>query len=420
MNKISLLALAFLMVINLNAQKTDTGIAKLTLPVPKSEFFNSIKKYQIVIQGSKKWAYTNEHSEDETYENTVTLNRYKQDSKIDAVNPDMKVIVGFTPSRPFQVLANGQTTMEGDFSYLILTKNDEIIVKNSYHKTCVQEKSATHEATMANTICKEVYEYLDKLLITKNENEFEFVYGFFQNTENLPELVSFNSKTDELIAKLKALSFEDSYLDETEAFYKSYIGKQFGKIKEKELNKLIYLNLSMIEIFKVNLDKSYEYFTEANKGAGFLSLWPSTVKRNIEQLQFVNQNTFTNKINDLNSKSAYYIMLKGTANYKKKSFVGKFYLPRFKPSSTGQGGIVSLDDYTPNVMIYEDGKLTYDYPNSKDFVFKTDSGKEICLRTLKGEYVLVEKFADGTYKLYDENSNSIYTSSDDKKLDLKS
>lgn len=420
MNKIRLLAVFLFMATNSNAQKTDTGIAKITIPIPKSEFFNSIKKYEIIIQGSDKWMYSTEHSKDETFQNNITLDRYKQDPKIDSVNPDMKVLVGFTPTKSLFINANGQSIMEGDFIFLVLTKNNEIIFKNAYHLICAQEKSSTHEETMANTLCKQAYEYLDQLLITTNEREFSFVYGFFEKTEELQELVSFNSKTDELIAKLKTLSFEDSYLDETEAFYKNYIGKQYGKIKEKDLNKLIYLNLSMIEVFKLNLDKSYEYFTEANKGAGLLSLWPSKVMKNIQQLQFVNQNTFTNKIENLNSKTAYYITINGTAKYKKKSFVGKFYLPRFKPAPTGQqSNIIRLDSYSPNVLIYENDKLTYNYPNAKDFSFTTESGKEIGFKSLRGENVMVEKNSDGTYKLYEEISNDVYTSKDDKKIELK-
>ncbi|WP_163409187.1 hypothetical protein [Flavobacterium ajazii] len=422
MIKIKVVAMFLLISASLNAQKADTKIKTFTIPVPKSEFFNSIKKYSIIVQGSDRWSYSSEHAKDETFEKEITLDKYKNDTKIDNANPDIKILVGYTPTKLRETNAMGQTTLEGDFSFLFLSKNNEIIYQTSINKACVLEKSAkkTNESDLANTLCGQVYELLDTLLITANETKTTFNYGNFEKCDEFPELVTFNTKTAEMLTKLEALSFEDAYLDEMQNFYKGYIGKQFGKMKDKDLNKVIYLNLSLIEIFKVNFEKANEYLAEAKQGAGLLSLWPDSAKKTISKFEFVNQRgDFKNKIDNLNSQSVYYISTKGTAYYKKKIFVGEFYVPRFKPTKSGSGGIMSLDSYSPNIMIFENGKKTFDYPNGDQFNIKTEGGKEISFKKYNGEIIMVEKNTDGTYKPYESISSEVYTSPDNEKLELK-
>ncbi|MEL1252971.1 hypothetical protein AAEO57_04225 [Flavobacterium sp. DGU38] len=422
MIKIKAVALFLLFSVTINAQKADTKTKSFTIPVPKSDFFNSIKKYSIIVQGSDRWSYTSERVKDATYEKDITLDKYKNDTRIDNVNPDIKVLVGYSPTKSRSVNAMGQTIIEGDFSFLFLTKNNEIIHQTSINKACTLEKSAnkTNESDLANTLCGQVYELMDNLLITANESKTTFNYGNFEKCEEFPELGVFNTKTDEMLTKLESLSFEDAYLDEMQTFYKSYIGKQFGKMKDKDLNKVIYLNLSLIEIFKVNFAKANEYLAEAKQGAGLLSLWPDNAKKTIAKFEFVNQpGGFTNKIDHLNSESVYYIATTGTAYYKKKIFVGDFYVPRFKPSSNSSGGMMSLDSYSPNFIIYENGKKAYDYPNGDQFTVKTKEGKELSFKKYKGEIIMVEKNADGTFKPYESLSSEIYTSPDGEKLELK-
>jgi len=424
MTKIKTVALLLLFSIVMNAQKADTKTKTFIIPVPKSEFFNSIKKYSIIIQGSNKWNYSEEKVKDDTYEKHITLDKYKNDPKIDNVNPDIKILVGFTHTRSPIANATGQVIIEGDFSYLLLTSNNEIIYQTAIHKSCALEQSnlPTHESAMANTLCAQTYDLLDALLFTKNETSTVFNYGNFEKCEEFPELVTFNTKTAEMLTKLEALSFEDAYLDEMESFYKGYVGKQFGKMKDKDLNKVIYLNLSLIEIFKVNFAKANEYLAEAKQGAGLLSMWPDNARKTIAKFEFVNQSgNFKNKVYNLNSQSVYYITTKGTAYYKKKIFVGDFYVPRFRPAASNSGGIgiVSLDSYSPNFIIYENGKIAYDYPNGDQFSVKTQDGKEISFKKYKGEIIMVEKNDDGTFKPYESISSEIYTSPDGEKLELK-
>ncbi|PWA11493.1 hypothetical protein [Flavobacterium laiguense] len=403
------------------AQKTDTETKKIKIPVPKSDFFNAIKTYNIIIQGHKNWSYTEGYDRNKTYQHLIALPEYKNDKKIDSINPDIKILTGFIPTASRSINSNGQTVITGNFNYLILGKDNSIIFEKTINTSAtLNVTSKSNEVNMANTLCRLAYNALDILLITANEKEFTFNYGLFEKTEGFPELEAFNAKNTELLAKLETLNFDDAYLEESQTFYKSYIGKQFGKIKEKELNKVIYLNLSLIEIFKVNFIKANEYLAVAKEGAGMLSMWPGNARSIIADLEFINQTTFSHKVENLNATSVYYINTVGTATYKEKtSFTGFFEIPRFKPSGS-DGNIVSLDSgYTPNFLIYEKGRLTNDYPNSNKFHIKTDSGKELYIMKLKSDYVMVEKLSDNTYKRYETKSDDIYTSPDNEKLELK-
>lgn len=403
------------------AQKTDTETKKIKIPVPKSEFFNAIKKYDIIIQGHKNWGYTEKYDRTKTYQRYITLPEYSSDTKIDSINPDIKILVGFEPTQSRTTDQNGWTTIYGNFSFLILSKDNAIIHESSVNTSCTLSKTGrSYETNMANTLYLEANKMLENLLINKDEQEFVFNYGLFEKTEGFPELDAFNAKNTELLAKLETLNFDDAYLEETQTFYKSYIGKQFGKIKEKDLNKVIYLNLSLIEIFKTDFKKASEYLTVAEQGAGLLSMWPDNAKGNLKRFNFINQTTFNTKLENLNPTSVYYINTVGTATYREKtSFTGFFEIPRFKPGGSG-GGMMSLDSgYTPNFLIYEKGKLTNDYPNSNKFHIKTDSGKDLYIMKLKSDYIMVEKLSDNTYKRYETKSDDVFTSSDNEKLELK-
>jgi hypothetical protein len=403
------------------AQKTDTETKKFTIPVPKSEYFNAIKKYNIVIQGIDKWNRSRDFLPNETFQKDITLDKYKNDKQIDSINPDLKILVGYNPSK-YLADATGRPSMSGDLHFLILGKNNEIITMANVNRTIPLDrvKGRTQETEMANALCQQAYDLLDGYLITKNEVELTFNYGVFEKCEAFPELVEFNTKTQELLTKLQALSFEDKYLDDMETYYKGFTGKTFGKIKDKDLNKIIYLNLSLIEIFKVNLPKAEEYLAVAKEGAGLLSMWPDNAKKNLQILGFINQNEFKHKIETITSRTAYAVILSGTAYYKKKVFTGTFEFTRFKPASSGGGSIVSLDSYSPAIAIYEGtDKAGYVWPNGNQFSVKTNDGKEISFKKYRGELIMVEKIADGTFKPYESESDDVYTSPDGEKLELK-
>ncbi|MEN2398305.1 hypothetical protein GKZ90_0000820 [Flavobacterium sp. MC2016-06] len=421
MTKIKILAFLLVFAAAVNAQKADTEVKKFKIPVPKSEYFNAIKKYNIVIQSNNRWDKSREYLPNETFQKNITIDRYKNDKQIDSINPDLKILVGLSQIK-YIINSMGQPNVSGDLSYLILGKNNEIIAMNSVSKSMPLDrvKGRSQETEMANALCLQAYGVLDELLITTNEVELTFNYGVFEKCEAVPKLVDFNTKTQELLTKLQALTFEDVYLDEMQNFYKGYIGKQFGKIKEKDLNKVIYLNLSLIEIFKLNLPKANEYLAVAKEAAGFLSMWPDNAKKNLQRLEFVNQTNFGHKIETITSRSAYFVTLKGTAYYKKKVFTGTFEFTRFKPASTGSSGMMSLDSYSPTITIYESADAKgFDWPNGNQFNVKTEDGKEIFFKKYKGEAIMVVKNADGTFKPYESISDDVYTSPDDEKLELK-
>jgi hypothetical protein len=421
MTKIHIAAFFLMIAVAVNAQKTDTETKKFKIPVPKSDYFNAVKKYNIIVQGISKWDRSREFLPNETFQKDITIEKYKNDKQIDSINPDLKIVVGLTPSK-YLFNASGQPSVTGDLSFLILGKNNEIITMASVNRTIPLDrvKGRNQETEMANALCLQAYDLLDGYLITKNEVELTFNYGIFEKCEDFPELVDFNAKTQELLGKLEALTFEDAYLDQMENFYKGYLGKPVGKIKDKEITKIVNLNLSLIEIFKVNFPKASEYLAIAKDNAGMLAMWPDNVKKNLQILGFVNQNNFPHKIETLTSRSAYCITLKGTAYYKKKIFTGTFEFTRFKPAATGTSGMISLDSYSPAIAIYEGtDKAGYVWPNGNQFNVKTEDGKEIFFKKYQGEAIMVVKNADGTFKPYESESDDVYTSPDDEKLELK-
>jgi hypothetical protein len=181
MNKFkTLLFLTFFSVV-ISAQKTDTAKKTFSIPIPKSDFFNAIKTYDIIIQGTDQWGYSKEYSKDKTFESFITNSQYKNDKQLDSISPDLKILVGFTATKSGFKDATGRTNIVGDVQYLLLGKNNEIIVEQSVNKTYILEKSTykTHEADLANTLSIETYKFLDQLLITKSEKEFKFNYVLF-------------------------------------------------------------------------------------------------------------------------------------------------------------------------------------------------------------------------------------------------
>ena len=250
MTKIHIAAFFLMLTVAVNAQKADTETKKFKIPVPKSDYFNAIKKYNIIVQGISKWDRSREFLPNETFQKDITIDRYKNDKQIDSISPDLKILVGLVPSK-YLFNASGQPSVTGDLSFLILGKNNEIITMASVSRTIPLDrvKGRNQETEMANALCLQAYDLLDGYLITKNDVELTFNYGIFEKCEAFPELVEFNTKTQELLGKLEALTFEDAYLDQMQNFYKGYLGKPAGKIKDKEITKIVNLNLSLIEIF---------------------------------------------------------------------------------------------------------------------------------------------------------------------------
>lgn len=423
------------------AQKVDVESKKFSIPIPKSDFFAKLK-YDIIIQGEQirfkgndngelnffSWDTLVANPDTKDYQYLIDTKRYKDDKNLDKNNPDIRIYAGFKDLQGPVVNADGSVNVRGDFRFIFLGKNNEIILDQNVFRNIQIERNSTkkYEADLANTITNATYDLLDQLLITKNEKEFSFNYGEFEKAEAFPELVTFNTKTSELLVKLQSLNFEDAYLDEMETFFKSYIGKTFGKLKEKEINRAAYVNLALIQLFKVNYTKGYEYAALAKDVAGFLAMWPSNLKSNFDQLQFVNTNSFDArpKFENIYNEAVYKYKFKGTAVYKnKKTFVGTFEIKRFIPTNPASVGALSLTSdpvYKSFFYIFnEKGVTEAAYPNSENFVIKTDTGKEIRYLKYDRSYIVVEKRADNTYIPFESSSTDVYVSPDGEKLELK-
>ena len=414
MKKIFLLVLFLIISTASNAQKTDTDKKKVKMNIPKSEFFKNIKTYDIIIQGDDSWNATYADKNTKTYEQNVPKNIIEDYTKKDVTNPDIRVLMGYRGST-YKKADNGTYVLDGDFKYLVLGKNNEIIYEKGmkaslYSPTYVNGKPNQSLASDLNNIG---YNYLKTNNILTNEKEFTLNYGLFDKAEEFSELVEFNTKTNEFLTKIEGNTLDNSYLKELEKFYQGYIGKEYKKIKPKDYNKVIYLNLALTEMFLLNFDKSLEYLGTAKQGAGMLSMWPSETEANILSLKTVNQNNFSTKVENLTFDSAYYICMNGSVSQNGKTSTGKLKTDRF--TNFSEGSIMQSNDPTKaKVWIYKDnGEVDFVIVDDKTTI-KTDKGVELSFIAYNNAFLLVEKTADSCYKKYESASNDIYCNQDGK------
>ncbi|MDR7370834.1 hypothetical protein [Flavobacterium aquidurense] len=396
------------------AQKADTDKKKIKITIPKSEFFKNIKTYNIIIQGDDSWNATYADPTTKTYEKNVVKNTIEDYTKKDAANPDVRVLMGFKGAT-YKKADNGQYLLEGDFKYLVLGKNNEIIYeegKNAklYSPTYINGKPYESLAGDLNNIG---YKFLKDNNVFATEKEYTINYGFFDKAEEFSELVEFNTKTNEFLDKIAANSLDQSYLTDLEKFYLGYVGKEYKKMKPKDYNKVLYLNLALTQMFLPNFNKALEYLETAKQGAGMMSMWPDEAKANISGLIMVNQNDFTAKVENPTFDSAYYIHLNGSVTQNGETKTGKLKVDRFQ--NLQEGGIMSSEDPTKaKVWIYKDnGDVDFVVVDDKTTI-KTDKGVELRFISFNNSFLLVEKTADSCFKKYESSSKDVYCEKDGK------
>ena len=414
MRKITLFLLLAAISSSSYAQKADTDKKKIKITIPKSEFFKDIKTYNIIIQGDDSWNATYADQTTKTYEKNVVKNTIEDYTKKDALNPDVRVLMGFKGA-PYKKADNGQYLLEGDFKYLVLGKNNEIIYEegknaNLYSPTYVNGKPNESLAGDLNNIG---YKFLKDNNIFATEKEYTINYGFFDKAEEFSELVEFNTKTNEFLDKIAANSLDQSYLSDLEKFYLGYVGKEYKKMKPKDYNKVIYLNLALTQMFLPNFNKALEYLETAKQGAGMMSMWPDEAKANISGLIMVNQNDFAAKVENPTFDSAYYIHLNGSVTQNGETKTGKLKVDRFP--NLQAGSIMKSDDPTKaKVWIYKDnGDVDFVVVNDKTTI-KTDKGLDLKFISYNNTFLLVENAADSCFKKYESNSKDVYCEKDGK------
>lgn len=390
------------------AQKADTNKKKVNITIPKSEFFKNINTYDIIIQGDDSWNTEAADKEKLTYENNVTKNTIEDYTKKNNTNPDVRVLMGYNGAT-YKKADNGTYYLDGDFKYLVVGKNNEIIYEKGsnaklYSPTYTNVKPYVNLANDLNNIG---YKYIKDNNFLSSEKEYTLNYGVFVKSEELPELVELNTKTDEFLSKIASNSLDQNYLAELEKFYLGYVGKEYPKLKPKDYNKVIYLNLSLTEMFRLNFSKSLEYLETAKQGAGMMSMWPDETKANIESLIAVNKTNFDTKVENLTHDSAYFInFMNGTVTQKGKSQKGKIKVDRF--ANFSEGNIMSSADTKPKVWIYkENGEVDFVYVDDKTTI-TTEKGLELNYIPYQNIFLLVEKTADSGYKKYESSFNEIY------------
>ncbi|MBS7256014.1 hypothetical protein [Flavobacterium branchiicola] len=414
MRKITLLLLAIALSSTSFAQKTDTNKKKVKISIPKSDFFKNIKTYNIIIQGDDTWEASFADKNTKTFEQNVTKNTIEDYSKKDAANPDVRVLMGFK-GPAYKRADNGTYLLAGDFKYLVLGKNNEIIYDSGlnaklYSPTYTNVKPTQNLANDLNNIG---YNYLKLNNILENEKEFALNYGLFEKVEEFPELAEFNTKTDEFLNKIATNSLDQSYLTDLEKFYLGYVGKEYKKLKPKEYNKVIYLNLALTEMFALNFDKALEYLETAKQGAGMMSMWPDEAKANITSLTVVNQKDFPAKVENPTFDSAYYIYINGSVTQNGNTLTGKLKTDRF--ANREEGSILKSNDPTQSrVWLYKDnGEVDFVVVDAKTTIV-TDKGLELRFISYNNAFILVEKTADSCFKKYESNAKEIYCEKDGK------
>ena len=414
MRKITLFLLLTLISSRSYAQKADTNKKKVKITIPKSEFFKNIKTYNIIVQGDDTWNTTYIDKKTNTYEHNVVKNTIEDYTKKDVANPDVRVLMGYK-GNTYKKDSNGQYFLEGDFKYLILGKNNEIIYEKGtnaklYSPTYINGKPNESLAGDLNNIG---YKFLNDNSIFATEKEYSLNYGLFEKVEEFPELVEFNTKTDEFLNKIAGNSLNTSYLSDLEKFYLGYVGKEYKKLKPKDYNKVIYLNLALTEMFLLNFDKSLEYLETAKQGAGMMSMWPDEARANITGLMMVNQKNFDAKVENPTFDSAYYIHLTGSVTQNGETKTGKLKTERFP--NLQAGSIMKSDDTTKaKVWIYKDnGEVDFIIVDNKTTI-TTDKGLALQFISYNANFILVEKTADSCFKKYESNLADIFCEKDGK------
>jgi len=396
------------------AQKADTNKKKVKITIPKSELFKDIKTYSIIVQGDDTWNADYADKTSKTYEHNVPKNTIEDYTKKDVANPDVRVLMGYKGAT-YKKADNGTYVLDGDFKYLVLGKNNEILYEKGsnakmYSATYVNGKPNQSLASDLNNLG---YKYLTDNNILATEKEFSLNYGLFEKVEEFPELAEFNTKTDEFLNKIASNSLDQSYLADLEKFYLGYVGKEYKKLKPKDYNKVIYLNLSLTQVFLLNFDKALEYLETAKQGAGMMSMWPDEATANIKSLMAVNQKNIGTKVANPTFDSVYYIYLNGTVSQDGKTLTGKLKTDRF--ANRAEGSILQANDPTQaKVWAYKDnGDVDFVVVNDKTTI-TTDKGQELKFIKYDNGFILVEKTADSCYKKYESGSNDIYCEKDGK------
>lgn len=395
------------------SQKADTEKKKVTIVIPKSELFKDIKTYYISVQGDETWNSTYAAVEKKTYEHNATKNTIEDYSKIDSENPDVRVFMGYKGAT-YKQSSNGQYLLNGDFKYLVLGKNNEILYDKGIDAIAYSTSyNGKPYESLVNDLNLMGYKFLKDNNIIVTEKEYTLDYGVFEKVDDFSELIEYNDKTNEFFSKLQSNELDKNYLLELEKFYQNYEGKEYKKIKPKDYNKVIYLNLSLTEMFLLNFDKSLEYLEMAKQGAGMLSLWPTNMKTNIESLIAVNKNYSNKKVDNPTYDSAYYIYIEGNVTNNGKTQNGKLKVDRFP--NFAEGSLLESNDPTKQkVWIYkENGDVDSVLVDDKTTI-KTANNKELKFIPYNNRFLLVEETTANCYIKYESASEEVFCLKDGK------
>ena len=227
----------------------------------------------------------------------------------------------------------------------------------------------------------------------------------FKKAKKEPKLQEFNSRVTEFINKISNAELEPTYLSEMRDYFQSFRGKTFGKLKEKKLNQVLNLNLTLVEMLSQNPQKAEEYIAASKKGAGLFITWQNEIDKIFKGLyQLKNHELKGDKIISFHSNLINTILLKGTIKNKKKEFKGNFHIPRYIELNDN---FVTLK-YKPIIKILdENDKYQYTFTGNEDVMITDNNGKEYTFVKHKSVYFLVENAQNECHKIVEGNNNKL-------------
>ncbi len=412
--KKTLTTIAFVFIfLNIMAQKAEVKNFKIKYPIERPQFLKKIKTFSYEIQDDGKfWNYI--PGEDEKYpaENYPNITSFVTDDlKAEGLSysedntSDLKIIAGFIGNQP--TVYNGLISMNGTASIFFLVDGNKILRKkiedikpsNLVSNKYPMKTRTDRIKTKANLLSILVQNELNNINFLFNDTpEIVLPFGKFKKVKKGPA-VSFNAKSDSYIQKIVKDPTNLQLLEEAEKYWLSQIKIDFGKkLKAKHKKKVIYANLTSVEILKGNLKQAKEYYKIIKENTGFFDAWTVACKKAFKIFETLKNLKDLKELPEIKYQDdvVYNITIDEPGLYtrnKKEVRFSKIRIQRFVPNI--KSNIASLNSkIKPTIEIYEDGVKTLTYFGDDKVKIKTDSGKEIIFKEDKNvlkPYVKTQK-----------------------------
>ncbi len=405
--KITMLsALALLSIATLSAQKPDVESKDVEVTFNRPEQLSSFNTISYTLQDDGDfWNYEGTDAKPTltSVTNGITVPGLENVTE----NADLNFIVAYKGAKPVKVPALYQ--IEGSYLFLVTTKDNEILSREedyvinninfSEYDFSTKVKAKESYARFVTDYANEHINGLSYLLSGKSNEKLPF--AVFKKTKG-GAAEDFTIASEPLIAAIIANPESKEALGNAIKYWESQLATDFGKkVKDKVKNKVIYTNLTSASLLAGDYDSATKYFDVVDENTGFFDLWKGNLKSALEKTKTLN--TFAKgemqKIDTTASNYAYFYTFKDAIfQYKKKDPVQSTMVTveRFVPEVSS--GMASLDKgKRPEIKVYVDGEIKWNYTGDDNVDIKTADGKHIVFRNHKGTFIPFVEQPDGTY-----------------------